>query len=206
MLAVVENVRRKQLAWVNAVLAETGWKPARLAKEAGIDHSTLGKFLRDPLNVTKLSAYTVEKISAVSSIPPYHNVRVDPPRGLADTEAEPFDEVPTSELWKAVDALKAGRNDVNPWVLRSRALENAGYLPGDVLMVDINATPEMGDVVCAQVYDRAGRVETVMRLFEYPFLVAASLDRKLMRPLLVDNDRVVVRGVAIASMRPRRAA
>lgn len=73
-------------------------------------------------------------------------------------------------------------------------------------MVDLNARPEVGDVVCAQVYDRAGKGETVFRVFEDPFLVAATLDTKLIRPLLIDNDRVVIRGVVVASFRERRAA
>lgn len=206
MLAVVENVRRKQLAWVNAILADKGWKPARLAREAGIDHSTLGKFLRDGLNIAKLNTYTVEKIAAVTDIPPYQTSRVERARGMAETEAEPFDATTTSDLRHVLEAMKAGRNGVDAWVLRSRALENAGYLPGDILMIDLNATPVSGDVVCAQVYDRSGRAETVMRLYEDPFLVAASLDRNLMRPLLVDSERVVLRGVVINSLRPRRAA
>jgi SOS-response transcriptional repressor LexA len=91
-------------------------------------------------------------------------------------------------------------------VLRSRCLEVAGYVPGDVLMVDMNAKPEQGDVVCAQVYDRLGRAETVFRIFEDPFLVASSLDGTFFKPLLIDNERVVVRGVVVASFRDRRAA
>lgn len=56
------------------------------------------------------------------------------------------------------------------------------------------------------VYDRTGRAETIFRLYEDPFLVAATLDKGLMKPHLIDNDRVVVRGVVIASFRERRAA
>jgi SOS-response transcriptional repressor LexA len=90
-------------------------------------------------------------------------------------------------------------------VLRSRSLESAGYMPGDILMVDLNGRPEPGDVVCAQIYDRSGKAETIFRIYEHPFLVAATLDGRLMKPHLVDNDRVVIRGVVIASLRERRA-
>jgi hypothetical protein len=60
--------------------------------------------------------------------------------------------------------------------------------------------------VCAQVYDMGGRAKTVFRIFEHPFLVAASIDPSLHRPLLIDNRAIMVRGVVVASMRPRRAA
>lgn len=207
MLCLVENVRRKQLAWVNAILAETKWKPARLARQAGIDHSTLGKFLNDKLNVSQLNSMTVEKIAAAVDLPPYQTTRTAKPRGLAESEAQPFDdESAVTALRLALEALKGGKNSVGAWTLNSRALENVGYIPGDILIVDKNASPAMGDTVCAQVYDRAGRAETIIRLYEDPFLVAASLDRTLMRPMLIDNERVVVTGVVVASLRPFRAA
>lgn len=207
MLALVENVRRKQLAWVEAVLAHKSWRPSRLAKEAGIDHSTLGKFIKDKANIAQLNTATVEKIAAVGGIPPYQTQPISILKGLSEHEAEPFNGADARELWDMVEALKAKRgNGVDAWVLQSRALEAAGYLPGDVLVVDHNATPISGDAVFAEVLDRSGHSETIMRLFEDPFLVGASLDRKLMRPLLVDSERVAVRGVVIAALRPRRAA
>jgi SOS-response transcriptional repressor LexA len=89
-----------------------------------------------------------------------------------------------------------------PWTLRSRALEVAGYLPGDVLIVDLNARPDDGDVVCAQVYER-DNAETLFRIYEAPYLQAATYQRGLFKPLLVDGRRVVLRGVVVASIRPR---
>jgi len=91
---------------------------------------------------------------------------------------------------------------VDPWVMKSRALEHAGYLPGDILIVDLNAKPQDGDAVCAQIYDRNGKTETAFRIYEYPFLIAASADPDLRRPVLVDNERASIRGVVMASIRP----
>lgn len=206
MLSLVENARRKQMAWVEAILDHRKWRASRLAKEAGIDQSTISKFLNDPLNAAQLNTLSVEKIARVGGIPPYQSAPINPPRGLAETEATLYEGDPASGLQFALEALKAGKNGINTWLLHSRALENAGYVPGDILVVDLNASPAPGDAVYAEVFDRVGRPEAVMRLYEDPFLVAASLDRDFMRPLLVDNDRVVVRGVVIASVRPRRAA
>jgi DNA-binding Xre family transcriptional regulator len=208
MLALVENTRRKQIAWIEAILAHRNWNQFRLAKEAGINHSTLSKFLADPDNIQQLSTRSVEKIAVVSGIPPYQTQPLQTLRGVAEQEAAPFVYTTNFDAMveRAVEAMKADRNGLDPWVLRSRALESAGYMPGDVLMVDLNAEPKNGDVVCAQVYDRQGRAETVMRLYEYPFLVAASLDRELMRPLLIDDERATVRGVVVAALKMRRAA
>lgn len=207
MLALVENARRKQLAWVEAILAHRKWKPSRLAREAGVDHSTISKWMNDPLNVAQLNTMTVEKLARVGGIEPYQTAPPALARGLAESEAEPYRAIAAEDAaTRAVAAAKGGRNGIDPWILRSRALENAGYMPGDILMVDLNAEPRDGDAVCAQVYDKSGRAETVMRLYEKPFLVSATSDAGLRRPLLVDGERVAVRGVVVASIRPRLAA
>ncbi|MET3601021.1 helix-turn-helix domain-containing protein [Martelella mangrovi] len=207
MLCVVENVRQKHLDWVRFILGHKRWSQTRLAKEAGLDPSTLSRFLKDePDNTRMLNSYSIENIERVSGIPAFETSLPVLPRGLGEKESEPFDAEPLSSVSGAVAAIKQGRNGVDPWVLRSRCLETAGYMPGDIVIIDLGATPRPGDVVCAQVYDNSGRAETVMRIFEYPFLVAASMDARLFKPLLVDNERVVVRGVVIASIRERAAA
>lgn len=207
MLALVENTRRKQLAWIEAILEHKGWNRTRLAKTAGVDPSTLSKFLTDPLNKSQLQTNSIEKIAAASGFRPYFTEAPSRPEGLADIEAEPFDESSAPALVDvAVSALKSGRNGIDPWVMRSRALEHEGYLPGDILMVDLNMQPRSGDAVCAQIYDLQGKAETVMRIYEHPFLIAATSDPASRRPLLVDEERVLIRGVIVASFRPRRAA
>ena len=97
------------------------------------------------------------------------------------------------------------RNGVDPWVLRSNALLSIGYLPGDVMLVDLNERPRAHDVVCAQVYDWVrSRAQTVFRLYEPPYLLASTTDQAVLRPLVVDDNVVVVKGVVTASIRPRR--
>lgn len=200
-LGIVENVRRQQLEWVRAILAHHKWNPTRLAREAGMSQSTLSKFLNDPANVARLETNSVEKLSRVSPLPPYQTSLPPPQRGFAEHEASPFDSA-DDDLTAGVRGIVRGRNQIVPWTLQSRALETAGYLPGDVLLVDLNAEPRDGDVVCAQVYDRA-RAETVFRIYETPYLQAATYARGLFKPVLVDGDRAVIRGVVIASVRPR---
>lgn len=179
---------------------------AELARRTGKNPSTFSKFLNDPDKKALLDNSTVTLIEEASGIKAYEHSLSGKARGLAESESSRYDAEPMAPGNIAVDAMKAGRNGVDPWVLHSRCLETAGYMPGDVLIVDLNAKPGPGDVVCAQVYDRSGKAETVFRIFEDPFLVAATMDASLIKPLLIDNDRVVVRGVVIASVRERKSA
>ena len=206
MFRVVENVRKRHLDWVDFILKSRNWSRNRLSKEAGINPSTLTKFYNGRDGAGLLQSYTIEKIEKASGVPAFETSLPTVQRGLSEDESTRYEAEPASHVPPAVDALRGNRNGVDPWVLRSRGLEAAGYLPGDILIVDLNAAPRSGDVVCAQVYDRAGKAETVMRVYEHPFLVAATFDPSLFKPLLVDNDRVQVRGVVVASFRERRAA
>lgn len=200
---VVENVRRQQLDWVHANLKILNWNPTRASREAGISQSTLSKFLNDTANMARLETNSVEKLKAVFPLPPYQTAPNPVARGFAEAEAEPFTASGDDHVTAAVDAIRSGRNGIVAWSLQSRALEVAGYLPGDVMLVDLNAQPQDGDAVCAQVYDRSGNAETVFRIYEGPYLQAATYARNLFKPLLIDGDRVLVRGVVVTSIRPR---
>jgi DNA-binding Xre family transcriptional regulator len=203
MLFLVENVRKKQLNWVNAVMATRNWNASNLAAVSAIDHSTLSKFLNDDTNTAQLSTRSVEKIALAGGIPPYLHQPPQQPRGFAESEATPWITNDADPLSTAIAAIIQSRNGIDPWVMRSKALETAGYLPGDILIVDLNAEPKDSDVVCIQIYDRTGKAETAFRIFEKPYLVAASTDPSLRRPILLDGERAIIRGVVLASLRPR---
>jgi transcriptional regulator with XRE-family HTH domain len=207
MLRLVENnLRRKQLAWLEAVLLHKNWNMSDLSRAAGVNASTISKFRSDADNVQQLSTRVVEKIANASGIPPYDTAAPAKPRGFAEVEAESYQAMPGDPLALSIGAARGNRNGIDAWVLRSRALETAGYLDGDVLMVDLNAEPRSGDVVCAQIYDDKGGAKTVFRILEDPYIIAASSDPAVMRPWHVGRDPVVLRGVVIQSFRPRRAA
>lgn len=197
------STRRKQLAWLQAMLDFRTWNVTRLAREAGVSQSTLAKFLNDPENLAHLSTNSVEKLSRAGGIRPYETSPSVAPRGLSDGEAERFVGFDGQAHFNNLIQAMAAGNSVAPWVLQTRALEAVGYLPGDVLMVDMNAAPAEGDVVCAQLYDRSGEAETIFRIYEHPFLVAATLNRANLKPLIADNNTVVIRGVVTSSHRPR---
>jgi transcriptional regulator with XRE-family HTH domain len=173
-------------------------KPAtRVATEAGLSPSTLSRLLK---GISAPNASTITKLQKYSGISFFGGGPSAPLtfRGLAE-DAVPFDAKSADPaVSAAIKALIGGRKAADPWTMRTRALERIGYLPGDIVIVDLGRLPEAGDAVCAQVYDwRRAAAETVMRVYEPPYLVAASLDEGLRRPLVVDNDQVVIKGVLL---------
>ncbi len=213
-------LQEKHRAWIKELQRSTGLKLTPLATNAGLGETTLTRLFKDDYHNT-LSNLVIQALCDFYKVPgpdEYFSKRhrsslgfgtdersfanfeegelIDPSNSAAELEA----------LWKI---LKAGRTSVEPWRLKARALEMAGYLPGDLLVVDTNgiaATARAGDVVCAKVMQRRdGSAETVFRLFDPPFLVAAALEAAAFKPLLVDNDRVMIKGVVVGSARPWRA-
>jgi hypothetical protein len=197
-----QETSRLHREYVRLVVEHMGKPPTRVATDLGIAPSTLTRLLNAPEGSTAtLHALTLRKLHDYSGIPP--PVGGDPSaspayRGLAE-DAVPFDaKAADPAVAAALKALIGGRKAADPWTVRTRALERIGYLPGDIVIVDLGRRPEAGDAVCAQVYDwRRAAAETVMRLYEPPYLVAASLDESLRRPLVVDNEQVIIKGVVL---------
>lgn len=100
------------------------------------------------------------------------------------------------------EALGGGRPGVDVWRVKSQAMALAGFLAGDFMLVDAHQAERVkaGDMVIAQVYNRAGAT-TVLRRFEPPVLVAASIDPSEGRVHVVDGINVVIRGKVTASWR-----
>lgn len=202
MLWVVDNTRRQQLAWLEAIRQETGWNWSDLARQAGLTPQTFSKFRNDPDQKAVLDTRTVEKIAAISPIPHYQNKRGAMPEGFDEGESSPFEGSVDPLLEKTVRALLAGNQNLLAWRLGTNALENSGYRSGDVLIVDAGAAPKDGDVVCAQIYDQRGGAETAFRIYHKPFLIASSNAPRFMIPRMIDG-RVELRGVVVTSLRGR---
>lgn len=199
-------------AYVERVMQRTGWDQTEVARRAGLDPSTLSRFLKEVDEGRNLSAQSLRKIEQASGIlfgpAPVLPRTAAGPQGFAEVEATPYVVGGNGNgLNPAIQALLLGKNTADPWVLRSRALEIMGYRMGDVLIVDLAIAPKPGDVVCAQIYDwNKGHAETLFRLYQPPCLVAATSDEKLLRPFIVDDQAVTIKGVVVASFRERLAA
>ncbi len=200
MIALMDT-RDEQKAWLGKVLAETGLAPTTLATKIGLAPSTLTRFINSDEHGSALSHRTISAVEKFTGIAYGADLR---PRLLRQDDAAAFS---PSDAGGAADhvaaLLRAG--SVTAWTLRSRALEAVGFVPGDVMIVDLNEPPQPGDAVLAQVYDfKSMRAETLFRLYEPPFLYAATLDRAHSAPILID-EKVGVKGPVILSIRPRLA-
>lgn len=100
--------------------------------------------------------------------------------------------------------LGADRPGVDIWRVRSRAMQLAGFMPDDFLLVDTHAAERVrsGDTVIAQIYNNAtGTAATVLRRLDLPVLTAASADPEDAKAHVVDGVNVLVRGKVVASWR-----
>ncbi len=198
------DLRQKQRAWLKRTLGHSGLSGTALAKRTGLAQTTLTRFLSDPDHGSALSARTVAAIESATGLL-FHDGDAAK-TSVAEPEAAPYRVEGGEEAIGEVIARLSGKAvGVDPWRLKSRALEAAGYLVGDILIVDLNASPRPGDVVCAQVY-RAGLegAETVFRLYEPPLLLSKSFDPSIAPTLRHGSDDVMVRGVVILTLRRRQ--
>lgn len=209
----MEPTREEITIWIKDALAKSGATPSAMARHAGLATTTITRFLNDP-NSPMLSLRSLAKIAHAAGIGhiPGSPTITPPLLGLSESEGQPF--IPNaaeSRLDRAIKALLNQRNAADPWVLQTRAVDALGYLEGDIVIVDLNRKPVAGDVVCAQSYNwEKAKAETIFRVYEPPYLVAATLDTALAitlrKPLLVDNDRVIIKGVITDELRSIVAA
>lgn len=94
------------------------------------------------------------------------------------------------------------------WTVMSRALELAGFLPGDIVEFDIGSKARAGEIVIAQIYNQQRpAAETVMRLWHPPFLTVHTADPSIdPRPVEVDQaeERVKIMGAFVRMVRAAR--
>lgn len=186
--------------WLEGVIKQTGLKPTPLAKEAGLAPSTLLRAL-DPDNPTALERRSIAKIVARFNVAPPFAPGAAPagyPPGFSEDELlAPEDDAPVFE---------GAHLTPNQYVrtINTRALELAGYLPGDVALFDMSVTARDGDAVAANVYNLQGGADTVLRIFEPPYLVTRTMDREIAsKPRLVDGEHVRIMAVLVKLIRGR---
>jgi transcriptional regulator with XRE-family HTH domain len=205
MMTDREEIRR----WLQATLIHMGWSGSDLAKRISVVPSTINRFLNDPDVKHSLSPKTLKAIEKATGIPALSYPSQI--RGFAPVEAEAHflsdnssSQDPVTD--EALRNLRRAQSNLQFWQLRSQALEAVGFLSGDVLAVDISERPRNRDIVCAEVdLFQPGRIDTVFRIFEAPYLIAATGALELMKPLVVDDAHVVIKGVVVNMLRPMRS-
>lgn len=181
-----ESARR----FLATILEHGNMSKPELAARAGMSPSTLYR-IEDDDDPYQTSMTTIRKLEAASGIP--FTVAFG---GMAEPEARFID-------IGMPDTLKPGKNE-GVWRLGTRVAELAGFMPGDIILFDLSATPGRGDLVVAQVEDRTGGAETVIRVYDPPFLVTRTTDPTCMlKPLTVDGEAVRIAGVFKRMVRER---
>ena len=188
--------------YLHDVVKKTGIKPTPLAGEIGVSASTLTRvYGAGPDATATLRATTLAKLQTISGIPaPVDEAGYTPAPTASNGRQDAVRFTPDPEqvdLIAALQALIGRRRNTEIWRISSRALECAGFMPGDVVIVDMDARPRAGDPVCADVHNGQRGVGTVVRMFEPPYLVSSTFDPGLRKPLLVDEQSVIVRGVIL---------
>lgn len=197
--------RQTILTWLNDVLQQTGETPSGLARRARLATTTLTRFVADPDNAPLPRPSTLLAIARATGIAPPPGLAAPAPQrgGLAEPAPSALDGAP-DWVARAIDTLIDGRDERSRWRLTTSEIDAAGYPEGAIVIVDHARQPAAGDVVCAQHYDWHGGAETVFRVFAPPYLLTQTHDARVpperRRPLVVDNERVAIRGVVIAAL------
>jgi transcriptional regulator with XRE-family HTH domain len=153
---------------------------------------------------TDLGVRRMKELARIFGVDPIE-ILVDPRDpssfGMGEPEALPYQPAEGSDdgFRAVIEAACAGRNAADPWVLRSMALAEEGYLPGDILIVDLSSEPRPGDVVCAKLRPLDPDSETLFRIYEPPYLVGTA--RSARRPFNLETDDVQIRGVVVSMHR-----
>jgi transcriptional regulator with XRE-family HTH domain len=185
--------------WLQDIRRRTNLSFDQIGERSGINSATLYRWT-DPKRTEAPSHSSLLAISEAFGIPmPGHRPSGKPAPG--------FHEAGVARLDPPEHELPPDPNQ-SWWRLKDRALELAGYLPGDQVLLDQSVAPQAGDGVIAQIYDfEIGAAETVARLFAFPVLVTRSADPLFAHSAdLIDNARVKVMGTIIRMVRDRKRA
>ena len=195
--------QRETKDWLRAIASHMGLSLSELALKSGMAASTITRFVNDTTNKTSITQSRLEMIAAYSGFRP-HQFPGRTRSGHQDPDTLPVgeDSEPQPEwVLVAIKAAQKDRNGVSAWIMKGAALEGAGVIPGDIVIIDHNRKPKPGDVVIASVLDfNSGRTEHVMRLWQPPFIMTHSFRLGSQRPEQVDEERISISGTAIGKI------
>ncbi len=184
----VDDGRAAAAAWINEIMARRRLEEQQIAELSGVHVSTVYRLAKGKHSST---IGTIARIAEALEEPPPSGYAATPPArpgGLQEDAVRYVGDIPND--------LTPETPNQSVWTIKSRALELAGLLPGDLARLDQSATARPGDVVVAQIYDfERGTAATRIRVFDGFSLVSRSMDPTLNeRALPVDGERVLIMG------------
>jgi hypothetical protein len=198
------EIGAKQRAYLRDTLHELNITASRMAGMLGMAPSTFTRFINLPDSSEKTmhpaTIDKVEKLRQVNSDSPFPTTAQGSWATLREEAARLDMESGDTALLQALRSLIGDREGIEPWRLNTRALELEGYMPGDIVLVDLNASPQAGDAVYATIREQS-RVEPIMRKFQptgiVDLLVPRTNDPDAPPTLVVDRKQVLIRGVLL---------
>jgi hypothetical protein len=186
-----------------------------LGRAIGRDRTVISKIYSNarPMKAEEVPVFarlldmTIDEVIERAGLKAGSTVRAMTTPGFSDQEAVPFDWTGRGDLRdRLAGPLGFDRPGVDVWAVKGRSMDLAGYVDGDMIVVDSHRAERAraGDDVLAQVYDlNHADAQRVFRRYDPPFLFAISTDQAELKPMLVDNERVVIVGVVTSSWRQK---
>lgn len=197
-----------------------GTNPAALSRKAGLNHT----FIRDILkghtrspkveNMQKLAGalnITVQDLVEDSDLLLAESAQPVPPGGkkpgFSETQLDPWAPPEISahrELQPRAMLVDLAPDARHPTALRLReAVFGFALLAGDVVVVDLNARAEPGNIVVVNSATDSGDAVTLIRRFHPPYLISG--DPQDTTALLADGARHAIMGPVVASFRQSKS-
>lgn len=198
------------------VREKTGKSARAVSIAAGLSPNTVAEIEANPDRSPRLEH--VQKIARVLGVSLAYLAEGQhqntPSHGMSESEAEPWrPRTVTGERPDLADFLRRIAQVLAPdarspttFALR-QAMPGFALMKGDVLVVDLKAPAQSGDLVLANVADLAtGTGTTVVRRLMPPYLIANDPETD-QGTLVVDNARTTIMGKIVAALRaPQLAA
>ncbi len=187
IVAAMADYRDDLKAWLRSLARARGVSLTELAREAGAAVTTVTRFVNSDKWGHTLSNATIAKIEG------RWDSQAPRPPGLSDAASSEF------EARQDSVAARAPAHEIV--MVTDDALNMRGFIRGDLCMIDPQATPKRGDIVLAEIRTPNRQGQRVLLSYDAPYLRGHSTDWELGRPVLLDADRVRIRGVVIKSTR-----
>jgi transcriptional regulator with XRE-family HTH domain len=200
----IELINR-QREWVKDVMSQTGWTQTQLSRMAKLNPSTLSHFLNGKRDGHSLTSRTISAIEQATGLS-FDGRQMPPafPAGSPLNDGEALNGGLVDSQRRLVETLLGEVETRAAYVLKTDALATAGYLPGDILIVDSAVDAMDNDLVCALATDADdGSKRTIFRFYCQPYLVSPGTRRQDRFPMVVDRYHTKLRGVVVYSLRGR---
>ena len=197
---VKERIRARQAFWLAEVLRITGRKASPLAEASGVSSNLLTRFQNSEESL--LDTLTIELVKDHTGLPGPDD-EDGQIVGLGREEGvllEPADmKRVTEDIRGALQQLMSGHGSARAWMLQSRSIEAAGWMKGDIVVVDPAVQPWAGDAVVVTHDDGRLPVPSILfRVFQPPYLMGwgrglmGEMHMSNCQPVYVDSKRRII--------------